>query len=661
MSTVGASSSLAIVPTGKSAEWINLEMAANRSGQSIGALRRKCGETWMATGLAKTMAPPGGGKPCWYVNVSADPAFSAVKFPEQLPFDTRALTKDQRRELFQRRDVLRLWAVARAGGATLGFTDAQITEQFCNRMNAERDLDISARSLRRWHSAYRAEGLAGLVDRRWLDRGSSGGAGNADQFRECLKSYYLSPRGLSITTCHELAMLKAQENGWQTFGLRAAGLYLNKIPKAVRVKSRQGEDAYVAECEPSITRDYTTLHSNEQWVGDHHQYDVIVQHAGTLLRPWLTAWMDMRSRLIAGWCVYAHDPNSNSILSALRGGVTVFGVPELLYIDNGKDFSSYALHGSTGWQRRHGKVQLDSTRLAGILNHLDIRSRFCWRYHGQSKPIERFFNTVEARFSRVFPTYCGRHPLAKPDCLEANLAKGQAPRLNDFIALFGRWLETYHATAHRGQGMEGRSPQEVFNSSWNGFAKRTTSEDMLELLLTRQTRESVVHRNGVEFSGLHYGQFDSELIRHFGRKVYLRVDERDVSQVTVWTPDDRFICAARCNQLLPANANHELLGTAIAEKKRHRKLVREYHQQRPRLAEELPDLMLRAAAARQAKPISGEPPEPPPIRPVRSHLESELPRVRRALEFQAHAVAVGAESMSARFEYDPKFTIDEED
>jgi len=89
--------------------------------------------------------------------------------------------------------------------------------------------------------------------------------------------------------------------------------------------------------------------------------------------------------------------------------------------------------------------------------------------------------------------------------------------------------------------------------------------------------------------------------------------------------------------------------------------VREYHQQRPRLAEELPDLMIRAAAARQIKAMPGDSPEPPPIRPVRSHLESELPKVRRAFEFQPHAVAVGAESVSARFEYDPKFTIDEED
>jgi len=108
MSIIGASSSLAIAPAGKSTEWINLEVAANRSGLSVGHLARKCGEVWQPDGLAKTMAPPGGGKPCWYVNVSADPAFLAVKFPEQLPFDTRHLTEDQRRELFQRRDVLRL-------------------------------------------------------------------------------------------------------------------------------------------------------------------------------------------------------------------------------------------------------------------------------------------------------------------------------------------------------------------------------------------------------------------------------------------------------------------------------------------------------------------------------------------------------------------------
>ena len=73
-------------------------------------------------------------------------------------------------------------------------------------------------------------------------------------FRDCLKTYYLSPRNLSKRTCWEMAISKANENGWPVLGYRAACIFLEGVPLAMRVKSRQGEDAYVAKCEPSITR-----------------------------------------------------------------------------------------------------------------------------------------------------------------------------------------------------------------------------------------------------------------------------------------------------------------------------------------------------------------------------------------------------------------------
>lgn len=447
-------------------------------------------------------------------------------------------------------------------------------------------------------------------------------------------------------------MSKAAENGLRTIGYRASCLYLDKIPIPVGVKNRLGPDAFKTRCESYIQRDYTTLRSNEIWCADHHQLDVICQNPGAgFVRPWLSAFEDMRSRMIVGWCIYAHDPNSNSILSAMRGGILSHGIPELIYIDNGKDFGSYVFHGSTKWQRRKGTVQLESGRVAGILNHLQIKSRFAWAYHGQSKPIERFFNTIEARFSRGFNTYCGRHPLDKPECLQRQLELGNAPKLADFSERFGRWLDVYHNSAHRGQGMNGQSPRQIYDSSWNGFAKRTTSEDMLDLLLTRQTKEVVVHRNGVNYLGLNFGQYAPERIQWAGKKVYLRIDERDISKVSVWSPDDKFIGYWTANQRIPANATHGQLSSAIAEKRRHRKLVREYHQQRPRLAEDLPDLMIRAAARNQIQPAAL--PVAPDLKLVRSPIESELPKVRRGKNAAKGLESDGTPIKPVRFEYTP--------
>ena len=46
--------------------------------------------------------------------------------------------------------------------------------------------------------------------------------------------------------------------------------------KFPQIKFREGRKAFEAKAAPSIERDYSTLHSNEMWVGDHHQFDVIL-------------------------------------------------------------------------------------------------------------------------------------------------------------------------------------------------------------------------------------------------------------------------------------------------------------------------------------------------------------------------------------------------
>ena len=43
----------------------------------------------------------------------------------------------------------------------MGFADAQITEQFCSRMKAERDLDLSAATLYRWYARLAGRGTGG--------------------------------------------------------------------------------------------------------------------------------------------------------------------------------------------------------------------------------------------------------------------------------------------------------------------------------------------------------------------------------------------------------------------------------------------------------------------------------------------------------------------
>lgn len=638
-------------------KWIDLEAAARRSGKSLGHLSRLCRQSWRARGVAREVKPEGGGKARWLVREDADASLAAVQFPHQMTAgaDLRSHPEAKRHQAARRLEVLRLWGEARKGGFTLGFTEQQVTAQFCQRMELDRGIRVSRRTLYGWERLYRKGGLAALIDGRGGKLGDDDPA-DADPFLDEVRRLYLSLRRPSLALCHEVASLKAAEQGWTVRSYKAAQRHLEKVPPAVVRKLRLGDEAYTNDAQPWIERDYSTLRSNEVWCGDHHQCDVIV-NAGTiaaprLVRPWITAWEDCRSRKIVGWRVFDHDPNQDTILLAFRDAVLEHGVPEHVYIDNGKDYDCYALNGRTKkdrWAKRTVKVSIDAAGVGGLFGELGVSVTHCEPYHGQSKPIERWFRTLEERYCVSYDTYCGSSPGKKPEDLQQHLERGHAPLLTDFAASLALWVrDGYHARPHAGDSMDGRTPDAVFAACLE--TKRTARADLLDLLLQKRTQPVKVTQNGVTWEGLRYGQHAPELHALLGEEVFLRVDPDDVSRVTVWQIDGRFVCRAQANTRVPFFADAQDLRAAQQEKRRHRKLTREYVEARPRLHEDLTDRVIRSAAARARERRANDPDQPPPgptLQPVRSPLENQLPALRRAIEADALAgrKAVGAESL----------------
>ena len=624
-------------PAPRGAKWLDLEAASQRSGIPVRTLRHRCGKEWLAQGLAKTRPSVKGRRPQWHVREDADAALMRVQFPGQLPFDLRQVPESARRVVLLRKRVIDDSGRALQGRAR-GLNEHAATERFLDA--ADYGIALCRATLYNWRREYRASDLAGLLDRRSVRTAAGNGDGNgqADPFLDEVKRLWLRPQKLKLSSCHEMASVLAADHGWPMHSYEVCRRFIKAIPAAVVYKCRYGEDAFVDKAEPYIERDCSTLRSNEIWCGDHHHLDVIVAHHGKHLRPWLTAWMDMRSRKIVGWQMFACDPNTDTILAAFENGARTCGLPESVYVDNGADFNCYALHGRTKRERRRG-TRIDENRAKGVFAGLDVAVHFCWAYHGQSKPIERFFGTL-ANDARVWNTHCGSNTADKPEDLAKNLRRGKAPALDELTEWVAAWLGTYHASEHGGGAMDGRSPDQVFAE--NLKQKRTASAEMLDVLLMKQSRTAKVGQNGVTYEGLRYGAGDPALLQYLGKGVVLRIDPKDVSRVDVWTLADRFICHAHANQRLPANASAEELKEAIAEKKRTRKAVRDYIQQRPRLHEDLPDLMLRARAAKSLPPPSAAAPVETPIR---TPVEDQLPALRRALD---------AEKPRGGFTYKPR-------
>jgi hypothetical protein len=633
--------------------WITLEEAARRSGKSVGHLRRLCGERWMAGGQARMERPEAGGKAAWMVREDADPALARVQMPEQIGTDLRPYTEAQRQVALRRKHILDQWLAARADGTDRGMTELRVTGRFLQ-FASEDGRPISRATLFNWHKRYRKGGLDALIDGRAKSQVPASDRQDDPFIQEVLR-WYLDPKGRSLAYCYDIAEDLALRNGWTVCSKKTVERHIKSLPPALVILKREGEKAYTNKAAPYLNRDYSTLRSNEVWDADHHTFDVIV-NCGTAdqplyKRPWLTAWQDGRSRKIVGWLIRAEDPNTEAIIQCLRLAIETHGVPDNAYTDNGKDFDSQVLTGQTKtmrWQRRKLHVAHDQQRLGGIYAGLDISHLHAWPYHGQSKPIERWFGTMEGRFGKSWDTYCGKDTASKPEDLYQHIERGHAPMLADFIAAFEQYLESaYHQDTHSGDSMEGKSPAQIWTACL--VSKRTAARDLLDVLTLETTPPVKVGQNGVCYRGIYFGQFAPELHRLLGQQVLLRVDGRDLSSVQVWSLDRRFVCLAPANKRIPFLADKQVLADALAEKRQHRKALKQFQQARPHLADDLPERMIRAAASRASRNARASQPDgnpPPSIQPVRSPLEDQLPALQRAIQEQQLRPAVGAESLS---------------
>jgi hypothetical protein len=328
-------------------------------------------------------------------------------------------------------------------------------------------------------------------------------------------------------------------------------------------------------------------------VSDGHNFDVWVQIGnGKLVRPVLVSWMDVRSRKCVGHRITAGAENCDVILAAFRTAVEACGLPLRVYHDNGAAYDARGLQGLTKRQRRAGqRPQLD----LGVFERLGVSVCHATPHNAKAKIIERFHRTICERFSKRYETYCGGSTASKPHDLQEKLAKGKAPTVEDFRADFEAWLEAdYHNRAHEGEGMDGRTPAQVYAD--NLKEKRVVSEELLDLELSRRARVTV-GRNGVTVNGIIYEA--PELDSRMGQELTVLIADR-INRVKMLDEAGRFLCIANSLRKTPANATQEELREAMQGIKRDRKRVKAAAPAWPRIADDPIERMHRTAAAKQA-------------------------------------------------------------
>ena len=308
-------------------------------------------------------------------------------------------------------------------------------------------------------------------------------------------------------------------------------------------------------------RDTSKLKVMEIVMGDEHTFDAwcsYKQPNGKVIaiRPKLVAWIDVRSRTILG-DILCKDGNSDILKQSMLKMIfsDPGGVPEYIYIDNGKDYTAKTM---TGVNRKARNAHLVFDNEAhGFYQSIGIKD-----YH-RAKPyepwsktqIERSFRTVCNQFTRWFKSYTGTLTGSKTSekrdkDIQRMLKNGELLTIEEFYERWHQWLtEVYYHKTHRGlkaAGEEYATPYEVFTRE-DRYEKPAPPKSYCTMLMMKEDGVRV-YTSGIR--RWEHWYYSPELDDYQDKKLAIKWDPDDVSVIYVFDKNGRKICDAECQELL---------------------------------------------------------------------------------------------------------------
>jgi len=540
------------------------------------------------------------------VKPNTNPASEAE--PEALPIDFEALTAEERKQITFWKGIIAEWDTFRATSSLpKGETDIQF-ESFINTKLANNHLhiNISVKTLHRKRKALYSQGEAALLDKRGKHNGHTKKL--TQEMADIFEFYYLHKSKKAVSLCKFLTELELKRLYGKAPEMPSEGTFrraVKNIPVPYVMFFREGEKAYISKCAPYIKRMYEDLEPNDIWVADGHTFDIMVKGKdGKPFRPYLSAFMDVRTRKLVGWVVT--DKLSGDVtIYALKRGVEKYGAPKSILVDNGREYLFTDFSGDAGF-RKKAKPKEGEFKPPTILESLGIDIRVAIPKNARAKAIERAFETVKETFSKLFDGYTGGNVLEKPDDLEKVMKQpDKLIAIDEFVSLVDTYIKGYYnKQPHSGEGMWGRSPDEAYAELFN--EKRVVPKDKLHLMFMRYGNKPIeVGKNGITLKI--YGetlQFSNENLwrDYFGEKVYVRYDPDDLTSVRVYKIDNSFICEAALDTKLSYNATKDELQAKTKEKKSQEKLVKQYKKLKNTQAQDALDAIIDEAAVNMEIP-----------------------------------------------------------
>ena len=503
--------------------------------------------------------------------------------PVQRPLDS--YTDAERKEIGFWRDVVDQWMFYRSQpGKPLSELDAK----FVRHMRVENPgQELSVATLYRKKKALEEGDLNSVIDRRGKAR--KGKTDMPEYIKKAFLYYYLVDGGeghaYSITKCMEYTEKWVEKNAANALPLPSYSSFYRlamDVPEAVRILMREGDRAYYNKASVYTRRDYESIASNDWWVGDTYTCDTLTLGPdGKTHRPYLTAWVDVRSGIFVGWYISFGGNSSQNSIYALRRGCLAHGMPNYnAYVDNGREYLTFDFGGRGHRAKKvlaNGEAPFEPKT---ILDYMGVEMKNAIVQNSRAKLVERSFRNVKEHIMRLFPTYTGGSPEEKPEALKKALQRGAIPTDAEFVQkvdlLISGYLnyEPYYGSVPADKG---KRRIDVYNEHLEHV--RHVEPDVLNLMMLRTSKPKKVDREGVYLNirGKKVWYNCPELHSLWQeKKVYLRYDPDDLSSVRVYREDGSFILTApRCDLEAAYGATQEEIARQQQLKNKYKRVVQE--------------------------------------------------------------------------------------
>lgn len=491
---------------------------------------------------------------------------------------------------------------------------------------------VTKQTLYNWLKAFEAEGLNGLTRKRRKDVGAKHQKVTRawDAFFEAHISAAQHTEVSDVLTTYIRSLWAAGERGWRSiteksttrlievsrdlnvlaFDALEVGRCADTPLKGTQfglcnVSRRQVEnqrryallaiqdkdnavfhDSYM----PSIRRDYSSLLPRQIVVGDVHPVDIMMRrNDGTVVYPKAIAWYDVATNEIHMTfvlCEPGEGIRREHVAQSFEAMVDEWGLPEMLYLDNGSEYSWDAM--ISGFTQL-SKLTQSSLKVFDLDGDPNVAERVAngreaivrsMPYNAKGKPgIEGAFGNIEQVFFATIPGWTAGERMNKK-----THAKGKDPVAFDgnaqaFLEIAGKALEWYHKRPQHGR-FAGVSPNDALRTFIDqGWGKTTLSRPEVLALSFAEEVERMPDRGRVIYTPRR-GEtlyFYADELLGIDHKITLRVPAFNPEFVFCFH-DGELICQAfpeRTYGVLDGEGAHEVTrrGKAfrrqIAEKRRH--------------------------------------------------------------------------------------------